>query len=140
MFADRGRSDVLSIVAFFPPSRALILADPVAIKFVTADRNKFIKPTHMYRALTQFGMNLAVAEGDVWRRHRRIVGGSFTDKTNELAWDETRYTMDKLLAEWRSSAGHVKTIASGKREIAVDSIVELTLKITLFVSAARASQ
>lgn len=43
------------------------------------DRNRYIKPPHMYRALQQFGMNLAVAEGDVWRRHRKIVAGSFTE-------------------------------------------------------------
>ena len=79
VFSERGSSDVLSIVALFPPSRSFILADPVSIKHVTADRNRYIKPTHMYRALTQFGMNLAVAEGDIWRRHRKIVAGSFTE-------------------------------------------------------------
>lgn len=38
----------------------------------------------MYRALTQFGMNLAVAEGDIWRRHRKIVAGSFTEVRFDL--------------------------------------------------------
>lgn len=79
VFSDRSNSDVISVVSLFPPARAFHIADPVAIKHVLADRHRYTKPTHLYRALGHYGMNLAVAEGDVWRRHKKIVTGSFTE-------------------------------------------------------------
>lgn len=51
----------------------------MAIKAVTSDRHTFQKNPHLYGGLTVFGQNLVAAEGEVWRRHRKIVAGSFTE-------------------------------------------------------------
>lgn len=79
VFSSRGSADVLSLITFFPPSRGFVLADATAIKHVAMDRSHFPKQTHNYRSLAIFGENAVTTEGEVWRRHRRIVGGSFTE-------------------------------------------------------------
>lgn len=33
----------------------------------------------MYRALAQYGPNVGTAEGDMWRAHRKIAMGSFSE-------------------------------------------------------------
>ena len=46
-------------------------------------------------------MNLAGAEGgDLWRRHRRIMGPAFNNSTYALVWDETlRVYKDMMVNE-----------------------------------------
>lgn len=122
---------MLSLVSLFPPSRAIIVADPLSIKHITSDRTRYIKPIHMYRPLSQFGTNVGVAEGVSWKRHRKIVGSSFADRTNRLSWDESKRTTLDCLSEWEQRGILAK---SGKREIVVENMVDLTLKIALFVS------
>ncbi|KAI5475828.1 hypothetical protein MNV49_000792 [Pseudohyphozyma bogoriensis] len=79
LFSSRGTSDVLLLVSFFPPVRAIQIADPVAIKHIVADRMLYQKPPHIYRALNVYGPNVVVTEGDDWRRHKRIITSGFTE-------------------------------------------------------------
>ncbi|KAK4700293.1 DNA-directed RNA polymerases I and III subunit RPAC1, partial [Phenoliferia sp. Uapishka_3] len=145
-------NNVISLVSLFPPARAFHIADPVAIKHVLADRQRYTKPTHLYKALGHYGMNLAVAEGETLRRHKKIVTGSFTEvcssafqrneseikkltlrdtqKTNELAWGDSVRVVEELLADWERSNEEFKT---GKRQIRVDNFLNLTLKSSLFI-------
>ena len=43
VFSDR-KSDIVTMVTAYPPSRTFFLADPLAIKTVTHDRFNFQKP------------------------------------------------------------------------------------------------
>ncbi|ORY45437.1 cytochrome P450 [Leucosporidium creatinivorum] len=137
LFSSRGSADVLSLVTFFPPSRGIVLADATAIKHVVMDRTHFPKQTHNYKSLAIFGENAVTTEGEVWRRHRRIVGGSFTEGASELAWEETARIVDKdcIADDWERRG---LRNAEGKLEVAVPSVVKFTLKIQLLVIAAAA--
>ncbi|KAL8277596.1 hypothetical protein RQP46_010028 [Phenoliferia psychrophenolica] len=129
LFSDRNNSDIISLVSLFPPARAIVLADPIAVKHVLQDRQRYIKPSHLYRALGNYGMNIAIAEGNVWKRHKKIVAGSFTEKSNELAWKDAVRVTEELLSEWeRNPRGH-----DGKRMIVVESFLDVALKAGLYI-------
>nr|CRX79145.1 hypothetical protein [Leucosporidium scottii] len=137
LFSSRTTADVVSLVTFFPPSRGFVLADATAIKHVVMDRSHFPKQTHNYKSLAIFGENAVTTEGEVWRRHRRIVGGSFTEGASELAWEETTRIVDKdcIADDWEQ---HGHRNGAGKLEVSVPSVVKFTLKIQLLVIAAAA--
>ncbi|KAJ6488022.1 cytochrome P450 [Mycena sanguinolenta] len=52
-------------------------------------RSNFIKPPNSTRTLLAWGMNIASAEGSMWRKHRRIVGPAFGPELYKLVWNKT---------------------------------------------------
>jgi cytochrome P450 len=44
-------------------------------------KSTWIKPENASRALLIWGMNLFASEKETWRRHRRIMGPAFNNKT-----------------------------------------------------------
>ncbi|KAF8135993.1 cytochrome P450 [Mycena galopus ATCC 62051] len=53
-------------------------------------RSSFIKPPNSTGALLSWGMNIASAEGQMWRKHRRIVGPAFGPELYKMVWTKTR--------------------------------------------------
>lgn len=118
--------DVVSMVSLFPNIRTFVVSDVEAIKFITKERNKFMKPLSIYAALGMYGMNVGITEGSDWTRHRRIVAGPvLSDTLNKRAWDETCRTMDLCLDDF-----NVKMSASARTSIQVPNITELMLKVS----------
>lgn len=72
----RFNSDLISVVSYSPQTRSIITCDPEAIKFIVAERKKFMKPLGMYAPLAMFGQNVGVSEGAEWVRHKKIVASS----------------------------------------------------------------
>ncbi|KAL0067455.1 hypothetical protein AAF712_005443 [Marasmius tenuissimus] len=71
-----------------------------------------------------FGINLAAAEGEVWRRHRRIMGPAFNQKLYQLVWEQTIKTYrDMISSEGWESQSTVK----------VPAVQALTFKFALLV-------
>ncbi|KIM86789.1 hypothetical protein PILCRDRAFT_64934 [Piloderma croceum F 1598] len=58
----------------------------------------WIKPEDASTTLLKFGMNLAAAEKDTWRRHRRIMGPAFNNTTYALVWDRTVQAYKDMIA------------------------------------------
>ncbi|KAF7360369.1 hypothetical protein MVEN_00766600 [Mycena venus] len=52
-------------------------------------RSSFAKMDSKNRTLLAWGMNLASAEGAMWRKHRRIVGPAFGPELYKLVWKKT---------------------------------------------------
>lgn len=127
-FFRRGEGvDVVALVAAVPQIRSFVVADADAVRYIMAERRRFVKPVHNYAALSLFGPNVGVTEGAEWLRHRRIVAGpTFADSVNASAWTETARTLDLCFDDWTATFG-----AHG--EVRVDSMVTLTLKLALFV-------
>lgn len=69
-------SDLLSIVSYIPHTRSIVTCDVEAIKHLTSDRRKHVKPLGMYEPLAMFGPNVGVTEGAEWVRHKKIVASS----------------------------------------------------------------
>ena len=87
---------VLLKVSFWPVGVRLSLADAAAIKVsylnvaryqtdlihwqeLTSSRTRFPKPTRVYRALSVYGPNVLVTEGDVWKRFRKLTAPAFSE-------------------------------------------------------------
>ncbi|KAH9855318.1 cytochrome P450 [Lenzites betulinus] len=116
--------DIMAGVSGFPSSEVtLYLADPAVIKDVIGARARFPKPMGPYRLLLAFGPNLVASEGEEWKRQRRLVAPSFSERNNKLVWDETvRIVRDLLENVW------------GAREtVVVENATDLTVPITLLV-------
>lgn len=126
---ERYNSDLISVVSYIPHTRTIITCDPEAIRFLVAERKKFVKPLAMYAPLAMYGQNVGVSEGSEWVRHKRIVASSnLLENMNHLAWENTMKTLDLCFESWDEEMK-----ASGKREVRSDKIVQLTLKLALFV-------
>ncbi|KAF8830646.1 hypothetical protein HHX47_DHR2000850 [Lentinula edodes] len=84
------------------------------------NRTGFFKPRWSARALLLWGMNLFAAEGDTWRKHRRVMGPAFNNELYRLVWAQTMKTYrDMVISEkWE-----------GKASVSVPVVQELTFKV-----------
>lgn len=127
VYKDSQGLDLASTVSAFPGLRTFVLSDVEAIKFITKERIRFMKPLAIYAALGMFGMNVGITEGSDWTRHRRIVAGPvLADTLNKRAWEETCRTMELCLDDWEATVGK-----PNQKEVEVSNITSLMLKVSL---------
>jgi len=62
----------------------------------------FRKPVEIYGVLGIFGPNMLASHGKDWKRQRRIVGSSFSERSNALVFEESVRQMEGLLRCWAS--------------------------------------
>jgi cytochrome P450 len=84
------------------PSPALLIADPSAIEEVLVVRNRdFRKSRVEHRIGTVVGKGLVLAEGDVWRQHRRLVQPAF-HRDRITGWGDIMVgEADSAVRSWR---------------------------------------
>lgn len=63
-------------------------------------------------------VSLLDSDGELTRSHWQNI--------NHLAWENTMKTMELCFEDWQS-----KMRRSGRREVKIDSVVQLTLKVSL---------
>jgi cytochrome P450 len=73
---------------------------------ITSRKADFVKPIASYALLNLFGKNMLSSEGEDWKRHRKIVAPSFSDKSNALVWEESIRQMNGLIKLWARTAGN----------------------------------
>ncbi|KAJ4473118.1 cytochrome P450 [Lentinula aciculospora] len=88
------------------------------------NRTPFFKPSWSATALLLWGMNLFAAEGDVWRKHRRVMGPAFNNELYRLVWSQTMKTYRDLVTseKWQE-----------KGSISAPAVQEFTFKLALLV-------
>ncbi|KAJ3761578.1 cytochrome P450 [Lentinula raphanica] len=97
----------------------------VARQVASGNRTVFFKPSWSARALLLWGMNLFAAEGDVWRKHRRVMGPAFNNELYRLVWNQTMKTYrDLRISELKWEE---------KGTVIVPVIQEITFKLALLV-------
>ena len=69
---------------------------------ITTRRTDFIKPVAHYKIVDIFGRSILTNEGQEWRRHRKVVGPSFSEKSNKLVFEESLRQTEGMLALWAS--------------------------------------
>ncbi|PPQ65337.1 hypothetical protein CVT26_000052 [Gymnopilus dilepis] len=118
--------DTFSVVSFVTGpsgfySANLDIARQVAIG---GHKTSFVKPRDMSRALLLWGMNIVAADGELWRKHRRIMGPAFNMDLYQLVWQESlRMYKEMIAAEgW-----------DGKKTIEIPVIQKLTFKFALLI-------
>ncbi|KAG8687554.1 hypothetical protein FRC11_006996 [Ceratobasidium sp. 423] len=122
---DQVGMDIYSGVGVLPVTSAYYVSDLDALKKILAHRGAFKKHAYDYRMLTIFGKNLLSAEGDEWKRQRRIVAPVFSEKNNRLVLSSAKWFVDQMTNEWdHKTATHVQDVDS-----------DITMQITLCVIA-----
>lgn len=97
----------------------------------------FHKPIESYDILNLFGKNILSSEGENWRRHKKIVGVGFGDKSNHYVFQESVKQSQGMLLEWmhqHSKRGTTKEDESKGFE--VENAAEGTAKLSLHVICA----
>lgn len=67
-------------------------------------REDFQKPIKRYKVIDMFGKSIISTEGQEWRRHRKIVGPSFSEKSNRLVFEESLRQVEGILQTWSSAS------------------------------------
>ncbi|CAK5261847.1 unnamed protein product [Mycena citricolor] len=91
---------------------------------VGSHRSSWVKPAEMSRLLLIWGMNIVAADGQVWRKHRRIMGPAFGTELYQLVWKESIRLYREMISveEWESESA-----------AKVPVVQELTLKFAFLV-------
>jgi cytochrome P450 len=117
-------SDVFLIVS--PGANTLYVADPQAHSQITTRRNDFPKPTWLYSSVDVFGKNVVSVEGANWRHHRKITSPPFSEKNNQVVWEESLSQAQSMMTEWTgkdsNDSGTVWSVASETMRLALHII------------------
>lgn len=98
---DRVGSDTFISVA--PGSNILYTTDADVIEQVTTRRNEFPKPidNHLYQRMNLYGHHIVSVEGEEWRKHRKVVAPSFSDRSNALVFEESIRQAQFMVQSWQ---------------------------------------
>ncbi|KAF8882453.1 cytochrome P450 [Infundibulicybe gibba] len=143
-FYKKYQNENVSVVPFIFGVPVIYTSNLDVARQVSAGGHKssFIKPESASRVLLLWGMNLVAAEGEMWRKHRRIMGPAFSNRLQvlsstipvkfindgiyryELVWQQTLNTYREMLVgeQW-----------DDKESVEVSSIQALTFKLALLV-------
>jgi hypothetical protein len=100
-------SDTIMLVSY--SKNMVYTCDADVINQLTQRRNDFPKPIESYAIMDMYGKNVVTVEGAEWRRHRKITGAQFNEKSNALVWKETLYQAEEMMRCWKEG------IAGGER-------------------------
>jgi hypothetical protein len=75
---------------------------------ITSRKTDFLKPVERYRIVNLFGNSILTQEGHEWRRHKKIVGPSFSEKSNRLVFEETLRQTESMVNMWASEGRNTK--------------------------------
>ncbi|KAJ3101753.1 hypothetical protein HK100_004490 [Physocladia obscura] len=95
-----------------PDSTMLVLCDGRVCRDIMMNRSREImKPFESYTVLdvygeldaTSYGKNLVTTEGEVWRRHKKIVAPAFSERNNARVHEVVCRIADSMFASWEQS-------------------------------------
>jgi cytochrome P450 len=94
---------------------------------ITTRKNDFVKPVHQYSIIDVFGRSIVTVEGQDWRRHRKVVGPSFSEKSNKLVFEESLRQARGMMELWASQGSN--TLADIKVENTAVDTADLSLHV-----------
>lgn len=77
---------------------------------ITERRNDFIKPTQNYSIIDIYGKSAISVEGQLWKKHSKVIGPPFNEKNNQMVWSESIYQVERVLANLLQSKLSSKSI------------------------------
>lgn len=110
-----------------PGGTYLNLTQPEAVAQMALRRHEFQKPIEVYSIVDMFGPSVVTTEGETWKRHRKIVGPAFSEKSNALVWKESLRQASGMLDLWASQGNNTTD------DIAVKDIAQDTATLALHV-------
>src|SRR4051812_1557909 len=67
---------------------------------IVTRKNDFVKPIDKYKIVDIFGRSVVSVEGQDWKRHRKVVGPSFSEKSNKLVFEESLRQARAIMNYW----------------------------------------
>lgn len=99
-FYKRFQSENVSFVPFVFGRPVICTSNLDVARQVTSGgpKRSFYKPPTASAALLLWGMNIVAADGEMWRKHRRIIGPAFNNRLYEMVWSETLDTYREMIS------------------------------------------
>ena len=127
LFAKFG-ADTISLCTPSDPRGTLYTCE---VPFITricsfAARETWPKPVEEYSILSYFGSNVVIAEGEAWRRQRRVGAPAFSKEMFTRLWVDMRNILSEMVVQenWEG-----RMAVDG--EVVVPHVVDLTLRMAL---------
>lgn len=67
---------------------------------IVSRKTDFLKPVEGYKVVDIFGRSIISQEGAEFKRHRKVVGPSFSEKSNRLVFEESLRQADSMMGTW----------------------------------------
>ncbi|KAI0066645.1 cytochrome P450 [Artomyces pyxidatus] len=117
-FVEAGWDGYTTVCGWPRPEGFIGLADAAAIKEVSMHRARFPKPNRNYDLMTRlFGENIVEADGEQWKRYRKLAAPAFSEKNNTLVWNEAVQIMNDLFNDvWHDAP-----------ETTIEHVVDITM-------------
>lgn len=94
--------DVLMVV--HPGGMQLCVADAETSYEILQRRTDFRRNMEEMAVLNVYGKNLSTADDQEWQRHRKMTAVTFTEKNNELVWQQSLQQAKGMLDYWTQRA------------------------------------
>jgi len=108
-------------------------SDAGVINQIVSRREAFPRPVESYTLLNVFGRNLVSTEGEVWKRHRKIISPNVNEKNNALVFTESIYEAQQMLNTWVRKKGRtIKDISEDTMRMALHIITQVGFGVKLY--------
>ncbi|KAF7949293.1 hypothetical protein EAE96_008458 [Botrytis aclada] len=102
----------------------------------TTRKDDFVKPVKNYKVMEFFGKNILTIEGEEWRRHKRVVGKSFGERSIKLVWAESIRQAEGMIRIWGRRGRRGTSREKGDEELRVEDAGSDTAILSLHVICA----
>ncbi|KUJ12797.1 cytochrome P450 monooxygenase-like protein [Mollisia scopiformis] len=96
----------------------------------TARKTDFLKPDG-YKIVDLFGRSILTQEGQEWKRHRKIVGPSFSEKSNRMVFEESLRQTEGMMGLWASQ----QKASKGELKVGNTAVDAATLSLHVICAA-----
>ncbi|KAH7916826.1 hypothetical protein BV22DRAFT_1042520, partial [Leucogyrophana mollusca] len=117
-------SETIAMLPFLFGRPSLYTSSLETARQMLSTKSPFEKAPDATAAVLQYGTNIFAANGNEWRRHRRIIGPAFNNEIYASVWQETASTYYEMTADegW-----------NGKTIVDIPALRPLTSKFALII-------
>jgi cytochrome P450 len=98
-----------AFVVVHPGGIQLCISNPEVIYDILQRRGDFRRNMEEFGVLNVFGKNLSTTDDQEWQRHRKMTAVTFTEKNNELVWQQSLSQAKGMLEYWTHSAEPIRS-------------------------------
>ena len=83
-----------------PGGNWLCISDASVFTDVIHRRTDFRRNMEQFAVVNVYGKNLSTSDDEEWQRHRKVTAITFTEKNNELVWQQSLLQARGMLSYW----------------------------------------
>ncbi|TAQ87036.1 hypothetical protein B7494_g4640 [Chlorociboria aeruginascens] len=122
LYAPFRQAGTETVLTCSPTGVLLHTASADVITQITERRNDFPKPTYMYSMIDIYGKSAISVEGQLWKKHRKVITAPFNERNYHVVWEESIHQTQEMLS-------HV--IGSEASSASLEDVEELTSRTAL---------